>query len=217
MTLPEHNNESPESVKTAHDYLLTLGAISVAFAGVERATHYPHGRPENDAEHSFHLGLSAVEMAATYYPHLNTGLVAQFAYVHDLPEVYAGDTPTFGITQEARSEKERLEKAATERLLNELPPHTAQLLARYEDQIEPEAIFGRFIDKLLPAIVHASAPDANRDIFKKTFNLSSLEELEASREARTAVLKAMCPEEDLKFIHRVSDLVSETSRNRIFS
>ena len=202
-----------EKAHKAHDQLLTLGSIGVRFAGVERVTQYPRGA-ENDAEHSFLLGLTATEMAANYHPELNVGLVAQFSLVHDLPEVYAGDTPTFDATPEVLARKEILEAEAITRLLAELPPHTAQLLKRYEEQIEPEARFVRFIDKLQPALVHASAPEANRDIFKNTYGFTTADEVNINRAKRTARLKEMFPEFD--FIHIVRDLISLTSNERIF-
>lgn len=55
----------------------------------------------------------------------------------------------------------------------------------------PEARFVRFVDKLLPAIINAVASDANT--FKEDYGINSVEELNASREARTAKLQAMFP------------------------
>jgi len=206
---------TPQQAQQAHDSLMKIGEFTVNFAGVERATYYPGARPENDVEHSFHLALSAVEMAATYHPELDVGLVAQFCLVHDAPERYAGDIPTFSITTEARAAKEAAEAEATEVLLKEMPPHFAQLLRRYEEQVEPEARFVRFIDKLLPAIIHSVAPDANKVVFKNTYGLKSVEDVQAERHKRTALLQEMFPE--FQFIHIVRELVSQTSRDRIFS
>lgn len=53
------------------------------------------------------------------------GIVAEFSLVHDLPEVYAGDIPTFNISAEARLTKEATEQVSAERLLRELPPYLA--------------------------------------------------------------------------------------------
>lgn len=75
-----------DRTQTAHDYMLLLGALSVAFSDVERAPRYPNGKRESDVEHSFHLAVSAVELAADFYPELDVGLVSQFSLVHDIPE-----------------------------------------------------------------------------------------------------------------------------------
>ena len=129
-----------DPTKQAHDYMLVIGKLVIDFARVTRAPRLPDGARETDVEHSFHLGLSATELAGTYFPDLDAGLVAQFSLVHDLPEVYVGDVWTFGISPEDRAKKEQDEKQATLRLLKELPPNTANLLERYEKQIEKEAL-----------------------------------------------------------------------------
>src|ERR1041384_7563187 len=110
-----------QNAQQAHDQLLVLGDLTVKFADIHRATLYLDGHYENDAEHSFHLALSAVEIAANYHPELDVGLVSQFSIVHDLPEIYAGDSPSFKRTKEAEVQKEIAEAAALERLLKELP------------------------------------------------------------------------------------------------
>ena len=201
-------------VQQAHDFLLTLGEMTVRFADVHRATLYPSGKFENDAEHSFHLSLSAVEIAANYHPELDLGLVSQFSIVHDLPEIYAGDTPSFNMSSATKASKEKAEKKALVRLLTELPPHTATLLKRYEEQVEPEARFVRLIDKLLPAVIHAVATNANRQDFIDRFNLTNVEILDEGLRARQEQLQHMFPE--FKFILIVQELISQTSRNRLF-
>ncbi len=203
---------APEQAQQAYDYLLTLGDLTVRFAEVERAPRYPSGARENDVEHSFHLALSATELAAGFYPQLDIGLVAQFSLVHDLPERYAGDVRTFSICDEDRAKKEQAEKEATARLIKELPPHTTQLLIRYEEQIEPEARFVRFVDKILPAVINIMAGDAST--FKEDYGITSIEELRAGREAHMAKLQAMFPEFDL--LHAVRNLIVRTADRQMF-
>jgi len=199
--------------QAAHDYMLTIGALTVAFAEVERAPRYPNGDRETDVEHSFHLALSAIELAADFYPELDIGLVSQFSLVHDLPEVYAGDVWTFEISDEDRAKKEAAEAKATERLMKELPPYTAQLLQRYEEQTEPEARFVRFVDKLLPAIINIMAGDANT--FKEDYKVSSIEDLLKSREGHRQELLAKFPEFDA--IHIIKDLLFDSSSKYVYS
>lgn len=210
---PGFADANRERAQQAHDYLLALGNVSVQFAQVERAPRYPDGDRETDVEHSFHLALSAIELAANYYPELDVGLIAQFSLVHDLPELHTGDVWTFNISDEDRAKKELTEKAAIDQLLDELPPHVAQLLERYEAQQEPEARFVRFVDKILPAIINIMAGDANT--FKEDYGINTVEQLNAGREARTAKLQAMFPE--FQFIHLVRDLISKTSAKHVFS
>ncbi len=74
---------------------------------------YGDGRRESDVEHSYMLALTAQYLANEDYPELDQGLITQFSWLHDLPEVITGDVPTLGISAEARAEKERQEAVAT--------------------------------------------------------------------------------------------------------
>ncbi len=208
------NEELNELAIEAHDRLIILGNIAVSFAQVERLTVYSKGNFENDSEHSFHLALSATELAASYYPELDTGLVSQFCLVHDLPEIYAGDVPSYDLSDEERRSKEKAEAIATERLLSELPPHIADLLSRYEKQEEPEARFVRLVDKLMPAVIHAIASKDNREIFLQKYGIKTIEELEERSVRRTNELIEMFPEFDL--IHMIRILTSSTARRNLF-
>lgn len=190
--------------------ILRLGGLASQFSGVERATQHPDGRRENDVEHSFSLALIAYEIATSCYPKLDKGLVVQFALLHDLPEVYAGDVWTFGISDEARVQKELDEKQAIVRLLQEIPPHLAQLLRRYEQQTEQEARFVRLVDKLMPAVTIVLAGVAST--FNDDFDVSTLHELQAGRPERAARLREQFPEFPLLHELRVelSELVDKT-------
>jgi 5'-deoxynucleotidase YfbR-like HD superfamily hydrolase len=214
-----------EQAQQAHDNLMLIGGVSVKMAGIERLTCLPAinskytdealtERHENDAEHSYHLGLSAVELAATYYPELDTGLVAQFSLVHDMDEIIDDDMPSYDLTDEQRAEKAKSSQLAVTELLAMLPPYLADLLKRYEEQEEPEARFVRFVDKLMPAIVHFHAIAANQKVFLPFYDIESKEQLEETSRARTQVLRDMFPEFD--FLHIVRELTSATSRNALF-
>lgn len=207
--------ELSELALEAHDSLIVLGNIAISFAAVERLTIYSSGNFENDSEHSYHLALSATELSATYFPELDTGLVSQFCLVHDLPEIYAGDVPSYNLTPEEIEEKEAIEKLAAERLLTELPSYIASLLERYEKQEEPEARFVRLVDKLMPAVIHAVASKENKEVFLGKYNIKSIEELELESLKRTKKLKEMFPEFDL--LHIVRLFTSSTARHNLFA
>jgi putative hydrolases of HD superfamily len=103
------------------------------------------------------LGWVACAIAATWFPRLDVGLVAQFALVHDAPEVYAGDTPTLRITDASRAAKAAREAAAVDRLAREFArrlPWFPDTIRLYEHQRLPEARFVRGVDKVLPKLVH---------------------------------------------------------------
>ena len=141
------------------DALVDLGRLALAFGRVDRTAVYHPDRvtPESDTDHTVMLGWLACALAARCFSHLDVGLVAQFALVHDAPEVYAGDTPTLRITAAGRAAKAAREHAALDRLHGEFVdrlPWFPAVIAAYERQILPEARFVRGLDKLLPKIVH---------------------------------------------------------------
>lgn len=195
------------------DQMLLLGRIVTGFSRVRRAPRYPDGERESDVEHSFHLALSATELAADLYPDLDIGLVSQFSLVHDLPEFYAGDMWTFNTTPEDLVRKKEAEERATHRLLQELPPHTAQLLKRYEEQVEPEARFVRLVDKFMPAIVNMRSQGASTML--QDHGVESLKHIKGKRTEHADALRTMIPEYD--DIHALIAAVWEAENEYFFS
>ena len=145
--------------KELADAVIDLGRLALAFGRIDRtACFHPDGvTRESDTDHTVMLGWVAPALASRLFPQLDLGLVAQFALVHDMPEVHAGDTPTLRITDEGRRAKAQREAAAVERLYEEFGrslPWVPSTVALYEQQIVPEARFVRGLDKCLPKIVH---------------------------------------------------------------
>lgn len=203
MSEPKHER--------AFNHLLALSDVTVNFARVHRAPRYPGGARESDVEHSYHLALSAMELAPMYREDLDTGLVVQFCLVHDLPEVHVGDVWTFAISDEDRALKEENERIATERLLATLPPVTAGLLKRYEEQLEPEARFTRYIDKLLPAMINIVAGESST--FLSDYGVSTAEELAEARRGHMFKLRQMFPE--FEELHDLAQYAHETSARHV--
>lgn len=136
-----------------------LGALALAFGNVNRITCHPDGvTPESDTDHTFMLGLLACAFAARFAPHLDLGMVAQFALVHDLVEVYAGDTATAkGLSDAARADKEAREHAALMRIKEEFDaefPWIGATIERYEALDTAEARFVKVADKVMPKITN---------------------------------------------------------------
>ena len=132
---------------------LALGKTALDFSEVKRIPRKANGERESDVEHSYMLQLMVPELIEALEMPLDKGLAAQFAGVHDLIELKTNDVNTFNIDEASYLQKQAIEHAALEELLQELPPYTAQLLARYESQEEPEARFVKAVDKFLPFIV----------------------------------------------------------------
>lgn len=147
------------------DALLHIARLSLAFGRVNRATLHEDGvTPETDTDHTVMLGLLALHIAGNEAAGLNLdmGRLAALALVHDLVEVYAGDTNTAGgLTPEQRAEKTQRELAAARRLFAELGRPDGGVspvlwwLHDYETGDTREARFLRYLDKITPKLTHA--------------------------------------------------------------
>lgn len=147
------------NAETTADAVVAAGKLALAFGRVDRMTYHPDGvTPESDTDHTVMLGLIACAVAAELYPDMDFGLVAQYALVHDLVEVYAGDTPTLRMpTADAKAEKQRREHEAYERIDAEFAdtlPWLPDMILRYEELGDQEARFVKAVDKILPKVTH---------------------------------------------------------------
>lgn len=139
------------------EHLLSLGQLVLRFGRVERVTYHEDGkRRETDTDHTVMLGLIACSIAEKAYPNLDVGKVAQYALVHDLVEAYAGDTPTFNISEEEHESKAKREAEALARIEKEFTrfPWLVSTLHAYETLGDPEARFVKTLDKCMPKITH---------------------------------------------------------------
>lgn len=138
--------------------LIQLAQLSLSFGRINRTTYHPDGiTPESDTDHTVMLGLIGCAFAQITELNLDLGLIAQFALVHDLVEVYADDTCTLGITEAGRREKEVREAIALKKLCEDFgqkAPWLTEMLTRYESLLEPEARFIKALDKSLPKLTH---------------------------------------------------------------
>jgi putative hydrolase of HD superfamily len=124
---------------------------------VQRATRLIDGsRPENSAEHSWHICLYALVLAEQAGPGVQIDRVLRMLLVHDIVEIDAGDAPIHGkIDHAAMAAKEA---AAADRLFGLLPAEQgASLLAlwqEFEAAESPDAQFAKAIDRLPPPIAN---------------------------------------------------------------
>ncbi len=112
-------------------------------------------RDENDAEDSFQLAIVAWYIISTHDLKLDINKILKYALVHDLVEVYAGDTPIHQATKEMHDNKHAREVAALKRIKKEFPefPEMVTLIKEYEERKTEETKFVYVLDKLLPDLV----------------------------------------------------------------
>lgn len=126
--------------------------VIIPFHTIERdmTLPLPDHRPDNDAEHSWSLGLLAIALAPEIDPKLDVGTVSIYATLHDLVEVYAGDTSVWADSAFIDSKKAREEEALT-KLKTNFPafPKLFDYLEEYENKSTDEANFVYALDKFI--------------------------------------------------------------------
>ncbi|MCP3803858.1 HD domain-containing protein [Allokutzneria sp. A3M-2-11 16] len=111
-------------------------------------------RRENDAEHSWHLALMVVLLAEHSDSPIDVGHTVKLVLLHDLVEIYAGDTPLYSDS----SDQQEREEAAADRLFGLLPADQAASMRALWDEFEaratPEARFAKAMDRLQPLLLN---------------------------------------------------------------
>ncbi|MEQ9670520.1 HD domain-containing protein [Coleofasciculus sp. G2-EDA-02] len=113
-------------------------------------------RPENSAEHSWHLALMAIILAEYAPSQVDLGRAIIMVLLHDLVEIDAGDTFCYDV-QGNQDKAIREEKAAT-RIFGMLPEDQGQSLreiwAEFEAAATPTARFAVALDRLQPLLLN---------------------------------------------------------------
>ena len=115
-------------------------------------------RRENTAEHSWH----AILLAQIFFEHaenkeeLDLLHIIRMITVHDLVEIYAGDT--FIFDEKGYEDKFERENNAAKKLYSLLPDDQAQeyyaLWLEFEREETPDAIYACAIDKIMPVMLN---------------------------------------------------------------
>jgi putative hydrolase of HD superfamily len=165
------------------DKILEIASLILDFGKVDRQTLHQDGvRAETDTDHTVMLGVLGASIAHKLYPDLDLGLVTQFALVHDLVEVHAGDTDTLrGVSDEFFKAKEKRELEALHKIKAELGVEFRwihETIEKYEKLDTKEARFIKVLDKIMPkltVVLNKAASINKREIpkeeMKKTFDL----------------------------------------------
>tara|TARA_Y100000310_G_C20630378_1_gene788313 strand:- start:799 stop:1641 length:843 start_codon:yes stop_codon:yes gene_type:complete len=132
------------------DKIFSFLKTSEKLKQVERAIMTsPKIRYENSAEHSWHTGLLLLTIK-DQFPHANLERMLKMILIHDLIEIYAGDTPAYDVKgKETQAERE---KEAAKKLFFELPDNLREefhdLFNEFEMAVTKEAKIVRSCDKI---------------------------------------------------------------------
>ena len=113
------------------------------------------GRPENSAEHSWHLAMMALALAEHAPAGTDISRVVAMVLMHDLVEIDAGDLFLYA-SEEQQRQQEIAERAAADRIFGLLPSDQAARFRALWDEFNArqsaDARFARAIDRLQPML-----------------------------------------------------------------
>jgi len=126
---------------------------------IRRSLLIDQSRPENTAEHSWHLAMLALVLGERADPEVDVLRALKAVLVHDIVEIDAGDVYIYD--EQARLDKAESEVAAADRLFGLLPDDQAaelrSLWNEYEARDTPTGRFAYALDRLQPLLLNASS------------------------------------------------------------
>lgn len=126
---------------------------------IQRKTYLTDGeRLENDAEHAWHLAVMALLLGEYSNAEIDLLRVVSMVLIHDLVEIYAGDT--FAYDEAGMKTQKARESAAAARLFPILPDDLASrfrgLWDEFESEETAEAKFAHTLDNFQPMMLQAA-------------------------------------------------------------
>jgi putative hydrolase of HD superfamily len=120
-------------------------------------------RPENDAEHSWHLCLAVIVLAEhANLPGLDVMRVLRMLIIHDIVEIDAGDTFAYDAARAA--DQHAREARAADRIFGLLPADQTRefrsLWDEFEEKRTPESRFANAIDRFQAMLLNCRTEGA---------------------------------------------------------
>ena len=115
-------------------------------------------RKENDAEHAWHMAVMTVLLSEYANEEIDVLRTMTMLLIHDLVEIYAGDT--YAYDEEGKKTQKRRELVAADRLFQMLPEDQGkkfrEIWEEFEAENTPESRFARTMDNLQPMMLNAA-------------------------------------------------------------
>lgn len=119
---------------------------------LRRTVLIDQSRRENDAEHSWHIAVMAMLFSEYAKETVDIGRVVKMCVVHDLVEIYAGDT--FAYDAAGNEDKVEREKKAADKLFGELPEEQGSMIRElweeFDEMKTSDAKYAACMDRLQP-------------------------------------------------------------------
>ena len=145
------------STKTLLKFEQLLKKFNLIYRDLE-SLHIPNGL-DNDVEHSYRVAMLCWMLTDEYKFKLDKNKVIRYALLHDLPEVYAGDTSIYA--NQGDKERGKIKEAvAVKKLMKKFPKQKSlwKDLHEYEKRKDAESKFVYLIEKLEPFLVVILSP-----------------------------------------------------------
>ena len=138
-----------KKLKSQLDFLVEIDKMKNIF---RRTVIIDKSRRENDAEHSWHFAMLAMILEEYSSQKVDVTKAIKIALVHDLVEVYAGDT--FAYDEKAKQDKSQRELEAADKIFGMLPEEQGAYIRALWDEFEaketPESKYANVCDRLQP-------------------------------------------------------------------
>ena len=144
-------------------------------------------RRENDAEHSWHIAVMALIFEEYAAEPVDISRAVKMCVVHDLIEIYAGDTFAYDATGNA--DKAEREAASADKLFAQLPAEQGaeirSLWEEFDAMQTPDAKYAACMDRLQP-FLHNTLTDGHTWVESGTCR--------AQVEKRMSIIKEFMPQ-----------------------
>ena len=125
-------------------------------------------RRENDAEHSWHIAVMAMMFEKYFIGNADIGRVVGMCVVHDLVEIYAGDT--FAFDEIGNMDKAEREKKAADKLFSQLPEDIGRsfrsLWEEFDEMETDDSRYAACMDRIQP-FLHNTLTDGHTWVLGK--------------------------------------------------
>jgi putative hydrolase of HD superfamily len=157
-----------QRLKTIIDFMQVTERMKSIYRTVQISTL---DRGESDAEHSWHMALFLMLLENDLPQDIDKLKLYKILLIHDLVEVYAGDTAVYDDV--GRKDKVEREAKAAEKLFGQLPDDLKKeffdLFNEFEEMKTVEAKIAKAIDKLHPLLQNLSSEGTDYKKFGAMF------------------------------------------------
>ena len=116
-------------------------------------------RKENDAEHAWHASVMCLLLAEYSNVEIDKLRTVSMLLIHDLIEIYAGDT--YAYDEEGKQTQRQRELEAADKLFGMLPEdlniYIRGLWDEFEAKETPEAKFAAVMDRIQPVVLNSAS------------------------------------------------------------